>query len=329
MKVLIIGGTLFLGRYLVEQALKNKHQVTIFHRGKTNPGLFADVEEIMGDRNQDLYLLADRQWDLVIDTCGYTPETVHISADYFKDKAKKYVFISTISVYADFKTVGIDENYPVGVLENPADRELNGATYGPLKALCEAEVVKSFADKALIVRPGLIVGPWDPSDRFTYWIKRVHEGGKILAPLPQNKPIQFIEAKDLAEWVIQAGQSNTTGTFNLTGPDYCLTMGEFLNQCKQSINPQAEFVWVEQDLILENEIQPWTELTLWVPEAEEYAGDSSISIKKALQRNLTFTPLAQTIEKTYHYYLILPETYKYRAGLDSLKEAEFLEKLGK
>src|SRR5262245_53013995 len=195
MKILIIGGTRFLGRHLVDAALARGHEVTLFNRGKSNPDLFLTIETILGDREHDLNKLTQvgREWDAVIDTSGYVPRIVRLSAQSLERSVKRYVFISSISVYADFKKIGIDENDPVGKIEDESFEEITGESYGPLKALCEKAVQEIYKDRALVIRPGLIVGPNDSTDRFTYWPVRVARGGDVLAPEKPDAPIQVVD----------------------------------------------------------------------------------------------------------------------------------------
>ena len=229
MKILIIGGTRFLGRHLVNSARARRHEVTLFNRGKTNPNLFWQVEKIQGDREKDLDQLTGRNWDAVIDTCGYFPRIVRMSAEALKGKVENYVFISSISVYSAFSKIGINESDPVGKIEDETMEEITGESYGPLKALCEKAVQEVFGMDSLVIRPGLIVGPHDPTDRFTYWPVRVARGGSILAPEKPDLPIQIIDARDLADFIIKLIEQNVSGVFNATGPDHALTLGSMLD----------------------------------------------------------------------------------------------------
>ncbi|HEY3475628.1 MAG TPA: NAD-dependent epimerase/dehydratase family protein, partial [Anaerolineales bacterium] len=234
MRILIIGGTHFLGRQLVESALARSHDVTLFNRGKSNPGLFPQLETIIGDREKDVEKLKDRIWDAVIDTSGYFPRIVRLSAEVLEPTVSRYVFISSISVYDNFSKVGINEMDPVGKIENETVEEITGETYGPLKALCEQTVQDIFGlDRTLIVRPGLIVGPHDPTDRFTYWPVRVARGGDVLAPEKPEAAIQIIDVRDLSDFIIKLIQDNAFGVYNATGPDYELTLGRLLEVSKQ------------------------------------------------------------------------------------------------
>ena len=217
MKILILGGTRFVGRHIVTLARAMRHELTLFNRNQSTPGLFRRIATpIHGDRETDLDKLQG-EWDVVIDTCGYLPRIVKKSAEFLKDRVGRYVFISSISVYADFKRNGIDESYPVGKLQNESVEEITGETYGPLKALCEKTVQDVYGAEAIIIRPGLIVGPHDPTDRFTYWPVRIARGGDILAPDRADAMTQIIDARDLAFFINNIILKSGTGTFNVTG----------------------------------------------------------------------------------------------------------------
>ena len=229
MKLLILGGTKYLGRHLTESALERGHEVTLFNRGRENPDLFhGKVEKLVGDRDGDLAALKGRKWDAVIDTSGYFPRVVKDSARLLADTVDHYTFISTISVYEDFSQPGIEETAPVGKLEDETVEDIGAGAYGPLKALCEQAVEEVMPGRSLIVRPGLIVGPYDPTDRFTYWPSRIAKGGEVLAPGDGTSPVQFIDARDLAEWVLTMTERKQTGVFNATGPEERLEMKGFL-----------------------------------------------------------------------------------------------------
>ncbi|HNO32413.1 MAG TPA: SDR family oxidoreductase, partial [Anaerolineales bacterium] len=248
MRILIIGGTRFLGRHIVNSARAHGHEVTLFNRGETNPNLYQNVKKIRGDRASDMDQISG-QWDAVIDTCGYVPRIVKSSAEALKDKVSHYVFISSISVYESFGKIGIKESDPVGKLNNEAVEEITGETYGPLKALCEKEVQDVYGINSLIIRPGLIVGPHDPTDRFTYWPMRVKRGGEVLAPQSPDVPVQIIDARDLADFIINLLHNDVCGTFNATGPEAPLKMGMLLDTCKLVTGSDAKFTWAPLDFL--------------------------------------------------------------------------------
>lgn len=330
MNFLILGGTVFLGRHLVEAALERGHQVTLFNRGQHNPDLFPNVEKLRGDRDPNvgdgLSALANRRWDVVIDTCGYFPRIVQASAELLADAVDRYVFISSISVYTDFSQPGLDESAPVGVLEDPAVEEITGETYGPLKALCEQAAEAAMPGRVLNIRPGLIVGPHDPTDRFTYWPVRVSRGGQVLCPSRPDYPEEVIDVRDLAEWTIRMAEEGKTGVYNATGPDYPLTLGEVVETSRSVSGSDATFVWVGSDFLLEQGVQPWMELPLWIGESPEYAGFARVNCNRAFADGLTFRPLAETIQDTLAWAASRPQDYTWRAGLTAEKEAELLRK---
>lgn len=324
MNILILGGTIFLGRHLTEAALGRGHKVTLFNRGKSNPGLFSDVETLIGDRKEEMSALEGREWDAVIDTCGYVPGVVRRSAELLKDAVGHYTFHSSISVYADFQPAGIDEDYPLGTLEDESTEEVTGETYGPLKALCEAAVERAMPGRALNIRPGLIVGPNDPSDRFTYWPVRVAQGGEVLAPDQPEAAVQLIDVRDLAAWNILMIEQNKTGVYNATGPDRVLTMGEMLDACKEVSGSDAHFTWLDAAFIAEYGLAPWSELPLWVPESEG-AGFSAVSSARAIEDGLTYRSLEETIQDTLDWHKTRPTDREFRAGLKPEREEEALK----
>lgn len=328
MKILIIGGTRFLGRHLVDSALARGHEVTLFNRGLTNPDLFPHAETILGDREKDLAELLGREWDAVIDTCGYVPRIVRLSAQSLEGNVDRYVFISSISVYASFSKVGMDESDPVGKMEDESVEEITGETYGPLKALCEKAVQDTFGEeRTLIIRPGLIVGPYDPTDRFTYWPVRVARGGDVLAPEKPDAPIQIIDARDLSEFIIKLIEEGTSGVYNATGPDYELTMGTLLETCKQVSRSDAKFKWAPVEFLNRHEVAPWSDMPVWIPNSEEDAGFSRVDISKAINAGLKFRPLEETVGDTLEWAATRPSDREWRAGLGAEKEAKVLAAL--
>jgi 2'-hydroxyisoflavone reductase len=329
MRILIIGGTRFLGRHLVHSALARGHEVTLFNRGLTNPDLFPQVETILGDREKDLAQLSGRGWDAVVDTCGYVPRIVRLSASGLEGSVMRYVFISSISVHASFSKVGMDESDPVGKIEDESVEEITGETYGPLKALCEKAVQETYGERALIIRPGLIVGLHDPTDRFTYWPVRVKRGGDVLAPEKPEAPIQIIDVRDLSDFIIKLIEQDASGIFNATGPDYELTMGALLETCKQVSNSNADFKWASVEFLGRHEVAPWSDMPVWIPNTEEDAGFSCVDISKAIKAGLKFRPLEETVRDTLEWAAARPSDREWRAGLTAEKEAEVLDSLKK
>ena len=322
MKILMIGGRVFLGRAIVDAALARGHEVTLFNRGKSNPELYNDLEQIHGDRDGGLDVLAGRRWDAVIDTCGYIPRHVRDSATFLADKVDHYTFISTISVYSDNNIVDMDESGPLGTLEDETVEQVTGETYGPLKVLCEKAATEAMRGRALHVRAGLIVGPYDRSDRFTYWPVRVAKGGDILAPGDPQDPTQFIDVRDLGLWTVRATEDKLTGPYNATGPDYPLTMGQLLEACRQIINPAAAFTWVDDAFLEKHEVGAFVEMPMWIPQKDN-AGFSTINCQKAIATGMTFRPLADTIRDTLEWANTRVD-YAWPRTLTPEREAELL-----
>jgi 2'-hydroxyisoflavone reductase len=324
MRILIIGGTRFLGRHLVEAALARRHEVTLFNRGQSNPDLFPQLETIIGDREKDLDKLSGRIWDTTIDVAGYLPRIVRLSAIGLERSVSRYVFISSLSVYADFRKIGIDESYPVGKIEGESVEEITGETYGPLKALCEKAVRETYGERALIIRPGLIVGPHDPTDRFTYWPVRVTRGGDILAPQKPEAVTQIIDVRDLSDFIIKLIEENASGVYNATGPEYELTMGKLLEVSKQVSGSDANFKWASVEFLNQNKVEAWSDLPAWIPDDEEGVGFARIDISKAIHAGLTFRPLEETVRDTLEWAKTRPTDHEWRAGLTAEREAEVL-----
>jgi 2'-hydroxyisoflavone reductase len=325
MELLILGGTVFLGRAIVEAALPRGHQLTLFNRGQSNPGLFPQVENLAGERDGGLEALHGRRWDAVIDTCGYVPRLVRESARLLAPVIDHYTFISSISVYADFSQPGMDESAPVGKLEDETVEQVEGGNYGPLKALCEQAAEGQMPGRVLVVRPGLIVGPHDRSDRFTYWPQRVLQGGEVLAPGRPEREIKFIDVRDLAAWILDQVEKGTTGVFNADGPQSPITMRQFLKTCQTASRSQASFTWVSEPFLQEQKVGEWIEMPLWVPESDpQYAGFFAVSSQKAIQSGLTFRPLVDTVRATLDWAKTRPADYQWRAGISRAREAELL-----
>ena len=293
MKILMMGGTRFLGLHTVNAALAQGHEVTLFNRGKSNPSLFAECEQLRGDRlESDLSALKGRAFDAVIDTSAYIPRVVTELLQTVE--TTHYSLVSSISVYADNSVIGQDESAEVSELDDPTVEEVTGDTYGGLKVLCERAADALLPDGVLHVRSGLIVGPDDPTDRFTYWPARIARGGEVLAPLPKDYAVQVVDVRDQAEWIVRMAEQNVAGYFNVTGPNTPLTMGGILQSAQTVSGASVEMVWVEPEFLLENEVQPWGQLPLWIP-GEEYAGFSRYNVEKAVASGLTFRPIADTI----------------------------------
>jgi len=328
MKLLVIGGTQFLGRHVVEAALASGHRVTLFNRGQTNPHLYPGVERLVGDRAVDLSPLRGRTWDAVVDTSGYVPRVVAASAGLLAGSVGHYTFISSLSVYSDFSSP-IDEFAPVATLDDPATEEVTGATYGALKALCERAVEQALPGRSLIARAGLIVGPYDPMNRFPYWLKRIPRGGEVLAPGSAAHPVQLIDGRDLAEWALRSAETGVSGVFNVTGPAISCAIGNVLSTISAVTGATPRFVWVSDEFLQRKDIQPLDGAPLWVP--QEYRYFFRADIRRGLAAGLTFRPLADTARDTLAW-LGSPEAaertdterFGIRSGLSPEREAELL-----
>ena len=318
MRLLILGGTKFLGRHTVDAALAAGHDVTIFTRGRTNPGIFPEAEHLRGDRDGDLSALESRSWDGVVDTSGYVPRVVRQSAELLRDVVQRYVFVSSISVYADFGEP-VTEATPVAELDDPSSEDVE-QHYGALKAACERVVAEVYGEQSARVRAGLIVGPHDPTDRFTYWPRRIAAGGAVLGPGDPGAPVQFVDSRDLAAWLVQLALAGPGGTFNATGPAAPLRFGELLERARAAIGSDAHVVWADEQRVLDAGVRAWTELPLWLP-GDDYAGMSRADIGPALEAGLRFRPLEETVLDTLAWDRTVPGG---RATLSREKEHEIL-----
>jgi 2'-hydroxyisoflavone reductase len=317
MRILVLGGTLFLGRHVVDAARECGHELTLFNRGQTRPDLFPGVEKLRGDRDGDLTALAGRDFDAVVDTSGRVPRLVTETLAALGDVGH-YTFVSTISVYADLSTPPT-ESSPLAVLQEPT--EVWEEAYGELKALCESAVRERFPD-AFIPRPGLIVGPWDPTGRFTYWPARLAAGGRVLAPLPREADTQVIHARDLADWIVRAAEEGLGGTYNAVGP--VTTRERVLETCRTVAAADAELVWVDPDFLNEQGVEEWMELPLWLYD-EKYRGMLSVDASPAFAAGLRTRPLEETVRDTLDWAQSAEAPAEYPAGLAREKEQAVLD----
>jgi len=295
MKLLVIGGTRFLGRHVAAEALSLGYSVTLFHRGRTGAALFPEAEHVTGDRDGGLDALRGRRWDAVVDTCAYVPRVARASAQLLAGAASHYTLISSISVYPHPVPAGADESTPVAKLEDPATEVVDGANYGALKALCEAEARAAFGERALLARAGLLVGPHDYMDRFTYWIRRLARGGDVLVPDAGDDLLQLIDARDAARWILRMAERGAGGTFNLTGPERPIRLTEFLERVSKVLGVPARFVPVATDFLTERGVVPFNTLPLWAPSSGSFM---SVSVERALAQGLEFRPLEATVRDT-------------------------------
>ena len=319
MRLLFIGGTKFLGRATVEEALRRGHEVTLFNRGETNPDLFPETERLRGDRAADLSPLAGREWDAVIDPSGYVPHVVRASAEALARSVGHYLFVSSISAYGDQSGPNDEESATAELGDRPIDELVmddEGGNYGALKALCEQVVADVCRDRHTNVRAGLIVGAHDPTGRFTYWPHRIARGGEVLAPGPPERTVQFVDVRDLAAWMLDAVERGLTGTFNATNPS--VPWGDLLETARATTGADAALTWVSDDFLGQHEVGEWMELPLWLHDPD-WVGMHMADVTKALGAGLTFRPLEETIRAT----LELAEPTE-AAGLKPERERELL-----
>lgn len=331
LKLLVLGGTGFLGPHFVEAARKRGHTLTLFNRGKTNPDKFSgedyrDIEQLHGDRKTDLSALeGERKWDAVLDTSAYIPADVTRSGKLLAPKVKQYLLVSTISVYAK-NDVPADENSPLAVLADPTVDKVSNETYGGLKALCEKAAEAELPGRTTVVRPGLIVGPGDNSDRFTYWPARADRGGEILAPGSAQDPTQFIDVRDLAAFLLATLENGHVGVYNADGEPGALTMGAVLRESQRAAGKKSTLTWVPADFLEAQKVSAWGDMPAWIPARGEYAGFGRTSVSKARAAGLSYRPLRDTVRDTLAWWRKLPEERraKPKAGLPAQREAEVL-----
>ena len=337
MQLLILGGTRFLGRHLVDAALQRGHEVTLFNRG-TQAFVSPSVETITGDRHGELAELRGRRWDAVIDTSGYLPRTVRAAAEVLSDAVDRYIFISSQSAYADVGVRGVDETHPVKTLTAAELEHANsidtsghpsyGALYGGLKALCEQAAEEVMPNRVINVRAGLIVGPYDYTDRFTYWVMRVAQGGEVLAPGRAQRPVQFIDARDLAEWLVMMAERKQHGVFNANCPPNKMTMDDVLEQCKLSSASDATFTWVAERFLFDQGVMAWSDMPLWLPEedAPQLAGFMFVNCDRAFATGLRIRPLSDTISDTLEWARNDLNGVPLKAGIDAERERSLLRR---
>jgi 2'-hydroxyisoflavone reductase len=349
MRILVLGGTGFLGPHFVDAARAAGHELTLFNRGKSNPTRFdgtqhAGIEQLHGDRKQDLSALgSERRWDAVLDTSAYIPADVTRSARLLAPRVAQYLLVSTISVYAKTDTPGQDETAPLATLADPSVTEVTGETYGGLKALCERAAEVEMPGRVTVVRPGLIVGPGDHTDRFTYWPARADRGGEILAPGTPADPIQCIDVRDLAAFLLLALERGHVGTYNADAPAGALTMGALVDAsqavakrmntincvrapCPQPPGHESNVTWVPADFLEAQQVAPWQDMPVWVPAEGDYAGFGRISTARAQAAGLVNRPLEDTVADTLAYWRGLPDERRAapKAGLSPEREAAVL-----
>jgi 2'-hydroxyisoflavone reductase len=323
LNILVLGGTGFIGPHLVKYAMERGHKITLFNRGRTNTHLFPNAEKLIGDRNDNLTALEGRRWDAVVDNSGYTPLQVGLSVNLLKNACDQYLFTSTRSVYTDFTLDVMDEDAPLGPKGIP-EAEWDG--YGPNKVLAERIVQDGFGAKTLITRPPVIVGPGDRSDRFTYWVDRIDNGGEILVQGDPTDRIQFVDVRDLSEFYVHLLENATTGIFNTEGPGSVLNTAGLVHGIKAITSTPSEFTWVPWEFLLEAGETPQGSLAFWQPPMGKYLNYGRMVNSRAIAKGMTFRPLAVIAKDTldWHRTRSATEQNKLRAGLAREREAQLL-----
>ena len=319
MRILVIGGTQFIGRHFCAAAVASGHDVTVFHRGTHGSGQIEGAIDVLGDRKTDLGQVSHAKWDLVLDTCGYFPADVRTSCSALKDRCGRYLFVSTGSVYDSGENTPDDESAPFVPIGDPAATEITGDTYGYLKVLCEQEVTARFGDRSLIVRPGIVAGSYDPTNRFTYWVMRFAGGGQVLVPDVRPATMQLIDVRDLGAFMLTAAEQELQGPFNVVGPKS--TFGEMIDTCA-ALNPSAEPVWVSAGKLEAAEIKLWEDLPLARPPENDRL--FSRTCDAALAKGLRRRPLSETAQDVLSWYTALPEPPPSKTGMSRERELEFL-----
>jgi 2'-hydroxyisoflavone reductase len=316
MRILVLGGTQFVGRAFVESALAGGDELTLFHRGRTNPGIFPDVEHVIGDRDGGLGALDGRSWDACLDVSGYVPRLVGDAATTLRDRVERYLFVSTISVYASL-AVPQDEDGALATLEDEKPEEITDGSYGGLKVLCERVVSETFGERAAIVRPGYVIGPYDHTGRFPWWAHRAARGGEMIVPATLARAFQAIDTRDLAEFLLLRARSPLTGIFNATGPVPPITMLDLVEAAASASDTDLNIEVVDDAFLQEQGLE--TELPLWAGDDPAWAAWASVNVGKAIGAGLTFRPIDDTVAAT------LAETdVKPGIGLEPEREAEIL-----
>ncbi len=344
MNLLVLGGTSFLGPAVVESAKARGWTVTLFNRGKTNPGLFPDIEQIHGDRDPKkapgleplaAAIKAGRTWDAVVDTSAYVPRVATASAELLKPVVRHYILITTVNVYAEGMPAHADESAPLAPTPPDADEKVTNETYGPLKAACERAVTAVYGDRATHLRPGLIVGPGDPTDRFTYWPARMARGGEVLVPSsksPWASEVCVIDVRDLGDFCCTCADGGHGGAYNCAGPAGPLTMDGLVWGCRAAFGDAVTLVPIDEEWLLENEVGPWMGLPLWIPSS--MAGEAnmgSMSRARAIEGGMKFRPLAVTARDTAEWFAKKRPDFDFGAkpgapGISRAREAELITK---
>lgn len=330
LKILMLGGTGFLGPHTVQYAIDRGHEVTLFNRGRSKENLFPELEKLIGNRDPEvdagLSALKGRKWDCVIDTSSYVPRIAGASAQLLKGLCDQYLMISTISVYSQFSQLNMDESAAVGTLDDPTVETVDGATYGPLKAYSEQAVTEQFGAGTTILRPGLIVGPRDRTDRYSYWPVRASRGGNMLCPGNGSDLVQYIDVRDLAEFIVHCLEQKTTGIFNTISDSKTETVKDMVDTCIEVSGADTNAVWADTDFLTEQGVRPWADMPVWVPNAGEMAGLSQIDVSRAFAAGMKIRNRNETALDTLNWFKTLSEERQetLRAGIKSEREQEVL-----
>ena len=327
LKILILGGTGFIGPHMVRYAMGRGHEVTLFNRGKSNTQLFPGIEKLVGDRNGDLESLRGRKWDVCMDNNASDPDWVAYSTKFLQDSVDRYFYVSSRSAYSDLSAIPMHSGAPTFTYETagvePGAEQL---PYGLRKALCEREAQSIFQDRANVVRPGLIIGPGDPTDRFTYWVDRIYRGGEVLSPGPGSDPVQIIDARDLTEWMVRMAENGISGVFNGVGPAIPRPMDQLLYGIRSVTTAETLFTWVPKEFLAEHGVRPYREMPVWMPPSPGREGFARFDLGPELEAGLTFRPLSVSAGDTLEFHFSRPVERResLRAGLTAAREAEIL-----
>jgi 2'-hydroxyisoflavone reductase len=324
--VLVLGGTGFIGPHIVRALVARGHTVTLFNRGKTHAELFPELEKLRGDRDGKLDGLRGRTWDAVIDPSGFVPRIVKMSAGLLAPNVGQYIFISTISVYKAIDKPGLDETAPVDTIDDPTNEDVK-KNYGALKALCEQAAETAMPGRVTSVRPGLIIGPGDPTGRFTHWPWRLAQGGEVLAPGDGTTRVQYIDARDLAQWLALVVERRTMGTYNALGPAQPITMKEVVDACNAAAGNKATVTWVDAQFLDKQEVHGWSDMPLWIDPVGEMAGFGTQSNARAVAAGLTFRPILDTAKDTLAWLATLPDAERTKvasSGITAEREQKVL-----
>ena len=329
LNILVLGGTGFIGPHIVQYMLDRGHTVTLFNRGRSNTDLFPDLETLIGDRNDDLESLRGRTWDVCFDNNASRIPWVELSTEVLRDSVDRYFYVSSRSAYADTGVVPMTAAHPTHTYETAGverDADRMSLPYGLQKALCERRVMEVFGDRHCIVRPGLIIGPGDETDRFTYWPVRIHRGGEVLAPSDGTDPIQIIDVRDLSEWMVRMAENGTTGIFNGVGPRTPRPIAELLYGIRAVTTAETTFTWVPYEFLVEHDVRPYAEMPVWMPPIPGREGFARFDLTPEVESGLTFRPLADTAAATLEYHFSRPpeRQAELRAGISAEREAEVL-----